>query len=63
MDVFQYFTERGSPSKKKYDALRDFYHQGNKATDVAGKYGYTLSAFYSLAKEFRNHLKGGEGDS
>jgi len=63
MNAFQYFAERGSPSKKKYDALRDFYHERNKAAVVAGKYGYTLSAFYSLAKEFRNHLKGGEGDS
>ena len=63
MNVFQYFAERGPPSKKKYDALREFYHQGNKAAVVAGKYGYTLSAFYSLAREFRNHLKGGEGDS
>lgn len=63
MDAFQYFTEHGSSSKKKYDSLRDFYSQGHKAADVAEKYGYTLSAFYSLAKEFRNHLKTGEGDN
>jgi transposase len=63
MDAFQYFTEYGSSSKKKYDSLRDFYSQGHKAADVAEKYGYTLSAFYSLAKEFRNHLKTGEGDN
>lgn len=63
MNTFQYFAECSSSSKKKYDALRDFYYQGHKAADVAKKYGYTLSAFYSLAKEFRSHLKTGEGDS
>ena len=57
MDALQYFSECSSPQKKKYDALRDFYFQGHRAADVAKKYGYTLSAFYSLSKEFRNHLK------
>jgi hypothetical protein len=63
MDAFQYFSECNSPQKKKYDALRDFYFQGHRAADVAKKYGYTLSAFYSLSKEFRSHLKTEEGDS
>ena len=62
MDAFQYFSKCNSPQKKKYDALRDFYFQGHRAADVAKKYGYTLSAFYSLSKEFRNHLKIKEGD-
>jgi len=63
MDTFQYFSGLGTSSKKRYDALRDFYFNGGKAEEVAKKYGYTLSAFYSLAKEFREHLKSGEGDS
>ena len=63
MDAYQYFFECNSSVKKKYDALRDFYFQGHKAADVAKKYGYTLSAFYSLSKEFRSHLKAEEGDS
>ncbi len=63
MYAFQYFSEHGSSSKKRYDSLKDFYFYGYKAADVAKKYGYTLSAFYSLSKEFRNHLKTGEGDS
>lgn len=63
MDAIQYFKGHGSPSKKKYDSLRDFYFHGHKAAIVAEKHGYTLSSFYSLAKEFRYHLKTGEGDS
>jgi len=63
MDAFYYFSQCGSSSKKKYDSLKDFYFYGYKAGDVAKKYGYTLSAFYSLAKEFRGHLKTGEGDT
>lgn len=63
MDAFQYFSLCSSSSKKKYDSLKDFYYYGHKAADVAKEYGYTLSAFYSLAKEFRGHLKTQEGDS
>ena len=63
MDAFYYFSQCSSSSKKKYDSLKDFYFYGYKADDVAKKYGYTLSAFYSLAKEFRYHLKTEEGDS
>ena len=62
MDAFQYFADCSLSAKKKYDSLRDFYFQGYNAADVAKKYGYTISAFYSLTKEFRNHLKTDEGD-
>lgn len=63
MDAFYYFSQCSSSSKKRYDSLKDFYFYGHKADDVAKEYGYTLSAFYSLAKEFRSHLKTEEGDS
>ena len=62
MNTYQYFSECNSSSKKKYDALRDFYYQKHNATDVANKYGYTLSSFYSLTRDFRNHLKTSSGD-
>ena len=42
--------------------MRDFYFNGHKADMVAKKYGYTLSSFYSITKEFRNHLKTENGD-
>ncbi len=63
MDAFQYFSELGCPSKKKYDALKDFYYSKHKAADVANRYGYKLSAFYSLARDFRIHLKTCKGDN
>ena len=62
MKAYQYFSKSNSSSKKKYDALRDFYCQKHNATDVANKYGYTLSSFYSLTRDFRNHLKTSSGD-
>lgn len=62
MDAYKYFLKPGSPVKKKYDALRNFFYEGHKAEDVAKKYGYTLSTFYSLSRDFRNQLKKGKGD-
>lgn len=57
MTPFSYFTCKNPPVKKKYDALRAFFYEKRKASDVAVKYGYTLSSFYSLIKEFRLSLK------
>ena len=62
MDAYQYFSEHNSPAKRKYDALREFFFEGNIAENVAKKYGYTLSSFYSLSRDFRQHLKHNEGD-
>ena len=62
MNAFQYFSRPGSTSKKKYDALRDFYFHNHSAADVAHRYCYQLSAFYSLARDFRNYLKTNPGD-
>ena len=57
MTPFSYFACKSPPIKKKYDALRAFFFEQSKAADVAVKYGYTLSSFYSLTKEFRLSLK------
>jgi len=56
MEPFDYFDSREPVIKKKYDALRDFYYHGEDAVTVAEKYGYTLTSFYSLAKDFRRYL-------
>ena len=56
MNPFQYFEKQEPTIKKKYDALRAFFYEKQKAEDVASEYGYTLSAFYSLTKEFRVNL-------
>ena len=56
MKTFDYFASRDPVIKKKYDALRDFFYNKENADTVANKYGYTLSAFYSLTKDFRKFL-------
>lgn len=56
MEPFDYFSSQQPVIKKKYDALRDFYYNGEDADTVAKRYGYTLSAFYSLTKDFRKYL-------
>jgi transposase len=56
MEPFDYFNSQDLVTKKKYDALRDFYYSKESADAVAQKYGYTRSAFYSLTKDFRRFL-------
>lgn len=56
MEPFDYFSSQEPVIKKKYDALRDFYYNGDDADTVASRYGYSKSAFYSLAKDFRKYL-------
>ena len=63
MDAQSYFSTAGSPIRKKYDALKDFFLHALAAEQIAKKYGYTLSSFYSLSRDFTKHLKkGGGGD-
>ena len=61
MNAQSYFSTSSS-IKRKYDALREFYQQGLKAEDIVKKYGYTVSSFYSLSRDFTKHLKVGNGD-
>ena len=53
----EYFSNLSSPVKKQYDALREYFHYGVKAKDVAKKYGYTETAFYWLIKDFKFQLQ------
>ena len=62
MDAKTYFSISGSPVKRKYDALKDFFQYELRAEDIAGKYGYTLSSFYSLSRDFTKHLQTEDGD-
>lgn len=62
MDAKTYFSITGSPVKRKYDALKDFFQHELRAEDIAGKYGYTLSSFYSLSRDFTKQLQTGDGD-
>jgi len=53
----EYFESQESVSKKRYDALYDFFVNNRPASEVAKKYGYRLTTFYSLNRDFRKHLK------
>ena len=53
----EYFKSNQLVSKKRYDALHDFFMDKLPAEEVAKKYGYTLASFYSQVRDFRKHLK------
>lgn len=57
MEPFEYFESQDLVIKKKYDALRAFFYEKINAETVAKRYGYSLSAFYSLTRDFRASLK------
>jgi len=57
MNAFEYFADKNFVIKKKYDALKDFFFHKQKAEIVAKNYGYTISSFYSLVRDFKAHLK------
>ena len=52
-----YFKSNQLVSKKRYDALHDFFVNKLSADEVAKKHGYTLASFYSQVRDFRKHLK------
>lgn len=57
MEPYFYFSSPGTVNKKRYDALRAFFFEKRPAQEVANTYGYSLSSFYSLTRDFRRHLK------
>ena len=57
-----YFNTITSPLHRQFLALRMFYAEGASAEQVASKYGYTLSAIYSLIRDFKRRLNAGEDD-
>jgi transposase len=59
MTAKKYFTNNDLVIKKQYDALKDFFYNGEDATSVAKKYDYKLSTFYSLSRDFKKHIKSG----
>lgn len=52
-----YFANADIINKRRYDALRAFFFDKLPAVQVAASFGYTISAFYSLTRDFRKHLK------
>jgi len=57
MKPYNYFLNQETINKKKYDALRAFFFEKLPASEVSNIYGYSLSSFYSLTRDFRKYLK------
>ena len=57
MDIHSFFTSPRNTAHKKYEALRAFCFEKKPAEEVAKKFGYTVFALYSLARDFRKYLK------
>ncbi len=62
MDPKEFFAAPQNTVQKQYEALRAFYTRECSGQEVARKYGYTLSSFYSLARDFKKKLEKGEAD-
>lgn len=60
MEPEEYFKSNEIVNKKRYEALRDFFLEKHSAAKIAQQYGYTVASLYSLARDFRQHLKSGE---
>ena len=57
MDTLEFFEQPQNVTHKQYEALRAFYVEQHSAKVVAERFGYTLSAFYSLARDFKQLLR------
>ena len=60
MEAIDFFTIPQSTAQKQYEALRAFYLEGRSAAEVAEQFGYTISSFYALNRDFKQRLKNSE---
>jgi transposase len=51
-----FFASPVLPAHKKYEALRSFFYEKKSAEQVAKEFGYKLSYFYNLTRDFRKSL-------
>jgi hypothetical protein len=58
----EYFQTPCGIYHKRYEALRAFFVDNKKAEDVARQFGYTVSTFYSLVRDFRASLTANASD-
>jgi hypothetical protein len=49
----EFFTEPTNASQRRYEALRAYLYEGRPADEVAARYGYTVAALHSAARDFR----------
>lgn len=53
----QYFSSPENIFHRQYEALRAFCYEKKPAEEVAVRFGYTLSSFYSLVRDFKKKLR------
>ena len=56
MRPIEFFRSPQHITHKHYEALRAFYLEAKSAREVAQQFGYTLSSFYSLTRDFNRLL-------
>jgi len=56
INPYNYFDCPDLTIHKKYEALRSFFYEKKNAEEVAKKFGYKISYFYNLTRDFRSHL-------
>jgi len=56
MEPTTFFAKPQNTVQKQYEALRAFYVEKCSGEEVAKRFGYTLSSFYSLTRDFKKNL-------
>jgi transposase len=56
MDPKKFFMSPQNIVQKQYEALRAFYTAQCSAKEAANRFGYTISSFYSLVRDFKKNL-------
>jgi transposase len=59
MNPKTFFSSPTNIVQKQYEALRAFYAGECSAQEAADRYGYTISSFYSLTRDFKKKLSQG----
>ena len=57
MEPEKFFSSPQNTVQKQYEALRAFYVEKCSGEEVAKRFGYTLSSFYSITRDFKKRLK------
>jgi len=57
MEPKDYFSSPGTIAQKQYEALRMYFLEGEKASEVARQFGYTYRGFTTIISDFRRRLK------
>lgn len=56
MEPEHFFCSPKNTAQKRYEALRAFYIEKRPGEEVAKQFGYKLSSFYSLTRDFKKQL-------